>query len=712
MDDHSPVFESLKEDSTPPFDWRQYYHAVLDRFWIIALTGLIGLAGSLYHLKKQETFYSARSVLLFEPDKEQILSGVEAVRDVRVRSQEMMNTLVDSLQGYPFALRVSKRLNLSESPEFLASIGAADQKLSAEEAAGRVRGMIDVQFRKGTRLIDITATSQSASVARDLANGYANEYLRLSIEQSTEATRSAAQFLVEESQRLTDNLRLSEEAMQSFRERERTPSFDAMLNEADAAVKDLSQKITEDQQTLQQLRRDADASASAGGDEAMLLRLASIVSNSQLSALNQAIEKQQAELDTLALRYQAEHPLSVTAKQRIQRLEKGRSELLPSIVSGLGTRAEFVEAQIQREEKEKIRAEKRLLEVTAKSLEYNSLTRDLDADRVLYGAVIERLKEIDVTKGMADGSVRIHDTALGANPSQIPATKILLTGILGGIAVGLAIALLLNAMDSTIRTVDQAERWIGLHVITAVPEIKDKHPGLITLQDRHGVAAEAFRTLRTSIALLGGREIRKVFLFTSALPSEGKTFSSSNFAVTLAQQGFRTLYVDADLRKPAVSNLIFGEERTPGLTDVLLGEVPLDQAVNPGGLDNLTILTAGKTAENPSELLSGPHLRKFFEMARSEYDRIVLDSSPVIPVSDTLLLLGHADVNCLIVRAQSTPKNSILHAIRLLEEVGSPPAGIVINRLRAGRSSAYYAYAYSGRVYGGYGSKGVYGQKA
>ncbi len=711
MDDHSPVFDNLKEDSTPPFEWRQYYHAILDRFWIIILTSLIGLAGSVYHLKKQETFYRARSVLLFEPDKEQILSGVEAVRDVRVRSQEMMNTLVDSLRGYPFALRVSNRLNLAENPEFLAAIGAPDQKLSAEQAGGRVRGMMEVQFRKGTRLIDITATSRSASVARDLANGYANEYLRLSIEQSTEATRSAAQFLVEESQRLTDKLRLSEEAMQSFRERERTPSFDAMLTQADEAVKDLSQKIDEDQQALQQLRRDVDASVAAGGDEEALLRLPSISANPQLFAISQAIEQQDAEMEILALRYRADHPLPTTAKQRIQRLKSGRSELLPSIVSSLSTRADFLEAQIQRQEKEKVLAEKRLLEVTAKSLEYNSLTRDLDADRALYGAVIERLKEIDVTKGMTDGSVRIHDTALGANPTTIPATKILLTGLLGGVAAGLAIALALNSMDTTIRTVDQAERWTGLHVITAVPEIKDKHPGLITMQDRHGVAAEAFRTLRTSIALLGGRESRKVFLFTSALPSEGKTFSSSNFAVTLAQQGFRTLYVDADLRKPAVSNLIFGEERKPGLTDVLLDEVPLEQAVHSGNLENLTVLTAGKTAENPSELLSGPHLQRFFEKVRGEYDRIVLDSSPVIPVSDTLLLLGHTDVNCLIVRAQSTPKKSILHAIRLLEEVGSPPAGIVINRLRAGRSSAYYAYAYSGRMYGGYGSKGVYGQK-
>lgn len=711
MDDHSPAFEGLKEDSATPLEWRQYFHAILDRFWIIVLTALIGLAGSLYHLKKQETFYRARSVLLFEPDKEQILSGVEAVRDVRVRSQEMMNTLVDSLKGYPFALRVSKRLNLAESKEFLAAIGAENQKLSAEQAAGRIRGMVEVQFRKGTRLIDITATSRSASVAKDLANGYANEYLRLAIEQSTEATRSAAQFLIEETQRLTDKLRLSEEAMQSFRERERTPSFDAMLNEADSAVKILAQKISDNEQTLQQLRRDVEASRSAGDDEAMLLQLPSISENPQLTTINQSIEEQDAELEILALRYRADHPLHTTAKQRIQRLKQARTDLLPGIVTNLSTKAEILETQIQRLEKEKIVAEKRLLEVTAKSLEYNSLTRDLDADRALYGAVIERLKEIDVTKGMADGSVRVHDTALGGNPTQIPATKILLTGLLGGVAAGLVITLLLNAMDTTIRTVDQAERWTGLHVITAVPEIKDKHPGLITMQDRHGVAAEAFRTLRTSIALLGARESRKVFLFTSALPSEGKTFSSSNFAVTLAQQGFRTLYVDADLRKPAVSNLIFGEERKPGLTDVLCGEVSLEQAVNDSDLENLTVLTAGKTSENPSELLSGPHLQKFFEKIRREYDRIVLDSSPVIPVSDTLLLLSHTDVNCLIVRAQSTPKKSILHAIRLLEEVGSPPAGIVINRLRAGHSSAYYAYAYSGRVYGGYGSKGVYGQK-
>ena len=232
------------------------------------------------------------------------------------------------------------------------------------------------------------------------------------------------------------------------------------------------------------------------------------------------------------------------------------------------------------------------------------------------------------------------------------------------------------------------------------------------MQERHSFVAEAFRTLRTSIALVGGREQRQIFLFTSAMPSEGKTFCSANFAVTLAQQGFRTLYIDADLRKPSVSQLLFGETRLPGLTEVLLGQASYEQALQPGGQENLTVLTAGNISENPSELLASPVLKGFFETARKDYDRIVLDTAPIIAVSDTLLLLRHVDVSCLIVRANTTPKKSVVHAIRLLNEIGCLPAGIVLNFVKSRRLGDYYTY--SGRAYGGgsYGSKGVYGQKA
>ena len=175
-------------------------------------------------------------------------------------------------------------------------------------------------------------------------------------------------------------------------------------------------------------------------------------------------------------------------------------------------------------------------------------------------------------------------------------------------------------------------------------------------------------------------------------------------------KGFRTLFVDADLRKPSVSKLFFGENRKPGLSEILLGKSSVADAIQRCDVENLSIITAGGRSENPSELLSGPKVGKFFEEIRKDFDRIVVDSAPVVAVSDTLLLLTHADVNTLIVWANSTPKKSILHALRLPGESGYPAVGIVLNRLRSGRSGAYYAYAYSGRNYGGYGSKGVYDQ--
>ncbi|MGC1479668.1 MAG: polysaccharide biosynthesis tyrosine autokinase, partial [Chthoniobacterales bacterium] len=345
-----------------------------------------------------------------------------------------------------------------------------------------------------------------------------------------------------------------------------------------------------------------------------------------------------------------------------------------------------------------------------KYVEYNSLSRDLETDRVLYDAVLARLKEVDLTKGITNELFSIHELAQGAGPLPIPWVKTLIMGFVGGFALGVGIVLGLSKLDPSIHTVDQAEALTGLRVITAVPQIKTNKPGLLAQEDRHGLVAEAFRTLRASMALLGDSEQHRVFLFTSAMPSEGKTFSSANFAVTLAQQGFRTLYIDGDLRKPAVSKLLFGEHRKPGFTEVLLDRCSLEESAIPSGVENLDVITAGGRSDNPAELLATAKVEEIISLARNAYDRVVIDSAPVIAVSDSLLLAEFADVSCLILRANKTSRKSVRHAIRLLSELGHPPAGIVLNGLHPGRGGNYNYYAYSGRNYGDYGASGVYGR--
>ena len=193
------------------------------------------------------------------------------------------------------------------------------------------------------------------------------------------------------------------------------------------------------------------------------------------------------------------------------------------------------------------------------------------------------------------------------------------------------------------------------------------------------------------------------------MPSEGKTFCSSNFAVTLAQQGFNTLFIDADLRKPGGSIVFYGENRKPGLSEVLMQSCSMKNAIMSSHIDNLQVLTAGGRAPNPSELLTYENIQRVLTEALSKYDRVVVDSAPLLAVSDTLLIAPHIDLCTLVVRAFSTPRKMVMRALKSLEETKTEPAGLILNFLPSGRGG-YYAYYYSGKYYGSYGAKGVYGE--
>ena len=303
---------------------------------------------------------------------------------------------------------------------------------------------------------------------------------------------------------------------------------------------------------------------------------------------------------------------------------------------------------------------------------------------------------------------------MGAGPVPRQTFKYILLGVLGGLAAGVAAALGLNYLDPSLRSIDQVEQRVGLGVVAAIPFVKKLPPtggagvNLPVVGDRRSLVAEAFRTMRATLAMISGRDKNRVFLITSAIPGEGKTFNSSNFAATLAQQGFRTLLIDADLRKPSVGKLLFRENIKPGLSEVLLGAVPFAEAVIPTKVENLSFLPAGGIAPNPSELLAQPGCGELLRGLREQYDRIVVDSSPVLAVRDPLLLAQWVDTCCLIVRAGHSPAKASQQAARLLADAGTPAAGAVINSVRQG-SGNYYAYAY--RTYGTYGAKGVYGSK-
>jgi capsular exopolysaccharide synthesis family protein len=185
------------------------------------------------------------------------------------------------------------------------------------------------------------------------------------------------------------------------------------------------------------------------------------------------------------------------------------------------------------------------------------------------------------------------------------------------------------------------------------------------------------------------------------MPGEGKSFCSSNFAITLAQQGLKTLLIDADLRKPVISRIFFGMSRKPGVVEILQKTATLETAIHSTSTERLSILTAGEMTANPSEILAGKEFRDLVTEALKSYDRVVIDSAPVLAVSDTLLIAFQAEILCLVVRAFVTPRRFIQRAIKSLDEIHMRPTGIVFNSLPHTGGDYYYYYT-SGKYAGDY----------
>lgn len=710
-------FESVQE-SSEPFDWRHYVHIVLEKWWIVCLCLLLGGVASAYLISQEKTLYAARAVLFIEQQREQILDGrVQTVRDDQIRSIDMINTVVETLNSFPMAERVARRLELANDPAFRRAVewdAEENGEMTPTAAAGFLPGrMVMASYREMTRLIDIVSRTVDPAISTQLANGYADEYLRMMLEQTMEATKAASEFLMEEAERLGARMRLAEEAMQSFRERERAASLETMLTEAQATIDQTTVEIQQIEAYIRQLDMDLVAVEGFGGQTDQLLRLPSVAADQRVAMLVAQRDALERELDEISKRYRPGHPAHAAVITRIEVIRGNLGTMVIEVVGQLEARRAQAAAQLQTLRDKRLDAEQRLLGITGKSIEYNTLARNLETDRALYEAVLARLKEVDVTSGLTNQSISIQERALGGSTVPSQTVKFILLGVVGGLAVGVGMAFGLNYLDPSIRNADQVEQRTGLAAIAAVPRIKARPvlggggAMLPVVADRRGLVAEAFRTMRATLALIGDRDKHRVFLITSAIPGEGKTFTSCNFAATLAQQGFTTLIIDADLRKPSVSKILFNENRKPGLSELLLGTASLEEAVIPSKVENLYVLPAGGIAPNPSELLAQSQLRELFDDLRSRFDRIVVDSSPVLAVRDPLLLAPLVDTSCLIVRAGHSPSKASVQAVRLMAEADAPAAGVVLNAVRQG-SSSYYAYSY--RTYGTYGAKGVYSE--
>ena len=305
---------------------------------------------------------------------------------------------------------------------------------------------------------------------------------------------------------------------------------------------------------------------------------------------------------------------------------------------------------------------------------------------------------------------------LAAIPLQpvSPKANVIIGGGVGfGLLAGIGIIFLIVIQDNAVRSLEDARLRIGLPILgvieTVATKAQPKRRGSIerTLAQArddiiadHAVCSEQIRELRTILSMKWHNKTNVSVLVASAVPKEGKTFTVTHLGVSFANQGLRTLIIDSDLRKPQIQNDFGLDKSSRGLADVLLKETDLASACQESLIPNLSLLPAGKRVVNSTELLAMAGLENIISSAYAlGYERIIIDSAPLIPVSDTLVIAKDADSLLVVTRCNSTPSGLVLEAVRKLADANCTPLGVALNRLERGSSGYYYRYYTSYKSY-------------
>jgi polysaccharide biosynthesis transport protein len=677
---------------------------VLRRWYWIVLFAILGYAGAHYYLSKATRQYTANTTLLIKQYVPGIITASET-GPLDPGTVEGMNTIAEQIRSIDLLELVARRQDIrdlkglrTKPVDWIPSIvreklnlpapvdtSATDPAPEPAQLGGMIASWTRVSIRRGTRLMDISVTHPVPEVASKIADAIAREYLA---DNDSELSRERARKIV----------------------------------------------ILEEQKT--KARNDLQASNGA------------LATYQRAIEAHQLLDNKEIEMTQLVRRYLPKHPKMVSA---VAELEAVRARFLAEFDSARLAGDYWAKAVLpDREEKPEEylqTARQQLLSRIA------VLQSEINSSTGIFNAVLTRMDSIFI-----DGESRILVADISSfarvpgGPSSPNRKKILSTGSMGGIAAGLLLALLLARLDNTFHTVAQVAAETGAPILAAISDIKTRHLSLAERDHHKRLArslapapssdetdenerdwddlmlfrpgtsatsyAEMFRVLRASVSLLGDENLRKVTLFTSAIPGEGKSFVAANFALAAAGQGKKTLLIDLDLRKPTLHR-IFGVARAPekgGITDCLANQAKLLDVVTPvEGQKGLDLVVSGKRAPDPGELLESGKIRKILALACQHYDVVVLDSAPLLAVPDTRLLSPLAHNVGLVVRADYAPKSAVARALKLFEEDRTHLSGVVVNGYKERRSQigengsyGYYQRSRSGRTgtygHGSYGS--------
>lgn len=753
----SPVFV---DPGQPLIDISQYWRIVLKRYrMIIAI--LVGVVMLVMIKTMTETpIYTAETTIMIQPagvgDGSNTLEDLVQIEAAANDTDLYYKTQCAILESRALAASVIKSLDLQQDPAFVGApvkpgvfdrvikriFGGAHPaahptkkvRIGAEldndlgVPAGLVhayQAALSVKPMPDTDLIKISFSWSNPALAARIANAHVLAYERRDAEMHGQANEEAERYLQNKLLEVKDHLEKSEAALNDYRREKGIIPGLISLDGKDAVILDRLSALSADLTKAQVARISLEAQI------ALIHKhdynsLAAVLEDPEIQSANKALDGLYTQRAALANQFKDSYPPLAKLDAQIREMQARIALTVQKKVTAI--QSQYDEAV----EKEKdLQAEMELqrqetLKLNDSAAQYSILQRDVDTNRELYNAILKRVKDVEVSGDTRNNDVSIINSAeIPGAPTSPNKSRNFALSIFGGLGLGLAAAFMLEMLDNTLKNPEEAEQYLRLPNLGVVPEFSSINgksayaprelpqgfgaggtaavlpPGreLVTTHGTYSRVGEAYRNLRTALLMSRAGGPPKVTLFTSATSREGKTVTSVNMAVMLAQLGGPVLLIDADLRR-ARCHRVLAVDNHLGLTEVLTGAREPGEMVRTTEIENLHFLGSGSVPPNPTELLNSKRMIELIGQFRETYEYIVIDCAPVLPVSDAMVLAKLTDGVVVVANGSATPRQQVRTACARLEYARAKILGVVLNKIKLHSHDYHYYYHQDYYAYG------------
>jgi tyrosine-protein kinase Etk/Wzc len=718
---------------------RDYFNLIIQYIVPISIITFAGLTVAIIYALTARNIYESTTTLKIEKPTGSILEAPLMPEFSDFGNDRFIANEIEVLKSYTIREKVAKKLyeqfyQINEPDSFYLIINREffdTDTGSILKTIFKLTELFDkkvsIEQKRGLDIVEISVQSPAAFEAALIANDYADAYREINLAYNRQQLVAVRKFLEKQRELMLQKLAQSENALKVYQEKNGIIELSEQARALIAQITDLQAKVNEAKLNYMIAQKSVETLKEQLAQQDPKLK--GYLENFAVEAYIQGLQEQIARLEVqkdIALSQNINDPnLQKTIAEYDQKIAELKAKLNRKIevykASIFASSPEEVKALTQKLIEEEINAqaykasynelakilddyEKNFNSLPTRAIDLARLERERLANEKLYLLIEEKYQEAQINEQATPGNVIIIDKARRAHkPAKPNRILIVLIGLILGGGFGLGYAFVRNYFDNTVKTPEDIQKH-RINVLAWIPEIEgldaeNKEFEFIVAKKPDSIPSEAYRALRTRILFSKLKKTQiKTILVTSSAPREGKTTVSVNLAGTFAISGKKTVIVDLDLRKPRTHHL-FGYQKTPGVTDYLFGDKAYEEIVKTTNVNNLFVITAGTIPPNPAEVLASEQMAAFLDKLNEDFDFVVIDSPPIVAVTDAEILSRIVDATLLVVSANITEIDLMTKAVELLSQDNDSFIGVVLNRFsyRSGYGSYYKYYYYYSR---------------